>query len=62
MFSLFRYLAIPQTCLPTAQPTLTMSHEDTPQNFALRKGGTKQYVATEIADPICKSLIYIDYN
>jgi hypothetical protein len=34
--------------LPTAHPTLTMAHEGTTQNFALRKGGTKQYVVTKM--------------
>jgi hypothetical protein len=42
--------------LPTAHPTITMPHEGTPQNFALRKVGTKQYVATRNADNIRKSL------
>jgi poly(3-hydroxybutyrate) depolymerase len=42
-----------------AHPTLTMAREGTPQNFALQKGGTKQYVATRNANPICKSLSYI---
>jgi hypothetical protein len=41
------------TFLPTAHPTLTMAPEGTPQNFASRKGGTKQYVAKN-ADPVCK--------
>jgi hypothetical protein len=43
--------------LPTAHPTLEMSHESTPQSFGLRKGGTKQYMTKE-ADPICKLLSY----
>jgi hypothetical protein len=43
-----------------AHPMLTMAHEGTPQNFALWKRGTKQYVATKNADPICKALSYID--
>jgi hypothetical protein len=43
--------------VPTAHPTLEMSHEGTPQSFALRKGVTKQYVTKE-ADPICKLLSY----
>jgi hypothetical protein len=42
--------------LPTAHPTLTMAHEGTPQNLALRKGVTKQYVTTKNADPICKAV------
>jgi hypothetical protein len=46
--------------LPTAHPTLTMDRESTPQNFALQKGGTKQYADTRNADPICKALRYID--
>jgi hypothetical protein len=46
--------------LPTGHPTLTMAHEGTPRNFTLRKGGKKQYVGTENANPICKSLSYID--
>jgi hypothetical protein len=35
-----------------------MAHEGTSQNFALQKGGTKQYVTTNDMDPICKSLSY----
>jgi hypothetical protein len=38
----------------------TVAHGSTPQNFALWKGGTKQYVATKNGNPICKPLIYID--
>jgi hypothetical protein len=52
------YTSIPQPFLPTAHPSLLMAHDGTPQNFALRKGGTK-YVATKNAD-ICKSLNCID--
>jgi hypothetical protein len=48
--------------LPMAHATLTLAREGTPQNFTLRKGGTKQYVVTENADPICKSLSYIKIN
>jgi hypothetical protein len=32
--------------LLTAHPRLTVACEGTPQKFALRKGGTKQHVAT----------------
>jgi hypothetical protein len=46
--------------LPTAHPNLTMACEDTPQIFALRKGGKETICATQNADPTCKSLIYID--
>jgi hypothetical protein len=54
------YFSVPQPFLPTAHPTLTMARKSTPQNFALRKEGTKQYEATK-NDPICKSLIYTGY-
>jgi hypothetical protein len=33
--------------LPMAHPTVAMAHEGTPQNLALWKQGTKQYVATK---------------
>jgi hypothetical protein len=36
---------------PPTRPILTMALEYTPQNFALRNVGTKQYVATKITDP-----------
>jgi hypothetical protein len=45
-----------------AHPTLTTAPEGTPQNLALQKGGTKQYVATKNEDPITKHLSYIDSN
>jgi hypothetical protein len=48
-------LSVPQLFfLPTAHPTLTVAREGTPQNSALRKGGTKQYVATKNANHACK--------
>jgi hypothetical protein len=31
-----------------AHPALTVAREGTPQNFALRKGGTEQYMATKM--------------
>jgi hypothetical protein len=31
-----------------AHPTLTMACEGTPQNFALQKVGTKQYIAKKM--------------
>jgi hypothetical protein len=34
-----------------AHRTLTVTHEGTPQSFALWKGGTKQYVVTKNLDP-----------
>jgi hypothetical protein len=34
--------------LLTAHPTLTMACEGTPQNFALRKMDTKEYMATKM--------------
>jgi hypothetical protein len=38
--------SIPQLfVVPTTHPTLTMARDGT-HNFAARKGGTKQYVAT----------------
>jgi len=45
--------------LPTAHPTLTVTREGTPQNFALRLGGTKQYVTTKNAYPMFKPLSHI---
>jgi hypothetical protein len=42
-----------------AHPTLAMAREGTPQNFALRKGGTKEHVDT---DSIRKALGYIELN
>jgi hypothetical protein len=45
------YSSVPRPFLPMAHPTLTMSHEGTPQNFALWKGGTKQYVAIKMPIP-----------
>jgi hypothetical protein len=42
------YTSVPRSFLPTAHPTLTMAREGTPQNFALRKGGTKQCMATKM--------------
>jgi hypothetical protein len=50
------------TVLPTAQPTLTMAREGTSQNFALRKGGTKQYTATKKCGSIRKPLSCMNYN
>jgi hypothetical protein len=44
------YVSVPQHFfffLLTAQPNLTMVPEGTPQNLALTKEGTKQYVATK---------------
>jgi hypothetical protein len=46
--------------LATAQPTLTMTPEGTPQNVALRKGSTEHYEATKNVNPTCKPLSYID--
>jgi hypothetical protein len=43
-----------------AHTILTVAHVGTPQNFALEKGGTKEYVATENAHPISIPLSYID--
>jgi hypothetical protein len=40
--------------LSTAHPNLTMAREGKTQNFALRKGGTKQYVATK------KRILYVN--
>jgi hypothetical protein len=45
---------------PMSHPTLAMARDGKPQHFTLQKGGTKQYVTTRHADPICKSLSYID--
>jgi hypothetical protein len=45
--------------LPMAHPTVAMAHGGTPQNLALWKQGTKQYVATKNASPMCKPLSYI---
>lgn len=35
--------------LPMALPSVTVARDGTPQNSALRKEGTKQYMATENA-------------
>jgi hypothetical protein len=37
-----------------------MAHTGTSQNSAFPKMGTKQYVATKIAEPTFKSLSYIE--
>jgi hypothetical protein len=36
-----------------------MVREGTPQNFALRKGVTKQYVTTKNADPMYRPLVVL---
>jgi hypothetical protein len=56
------YTSVRQHFLPTVHPTLTMAHEGTPQNFALWKEGTKQYVATKKCGSICKPVGYIKIN
>jgi hypothetical protein len=55
--TVFIYTSVPvfrNLFLPTAHPVLIMVRVDMPQNFNLRKGGTKQYVATINVDPICQ--------
>jgi len=53
-----RCARVAQPFLLTAHPALSVDREGTPQNFALRNGVTKPYVATKTADPVC----YIDSN
>jgi hypothetical protein len=36
-----------------------LAPDGSPQNVALRKGGTKQYVITKSADPLCKTSSYV---